>query len=101
MPARSPSDPLRIHPEGREELPLVGVLATRTPCRPNPVAITAVRLIERRDNRLRVLGLDACEGTPILDIKPYLRRGDLVPEAATPGWLAALWAIHDDERSPD
>jgi tRNA (adenine37-N6)-methyltransferase len=89
---------MQVHPEGRQEVPLVGVFATRSPRRPNPIALTTVRLLERRGTRLRVQGLDAYEGTPILDIKPYLRRGDLIPEATIPGWLERLWRIHDQER---
>lgn len=97
-PARPISDSLRVHPEMRDELPLVGVLATRSPRRPNPIAITAVRLLGRRGGRLRVQGLDAFHGTPILDIKPYLRRGDLIPEARMADWLERLYQIHDQER---
>jgi tRNA-Thr(GGU) m(6)t(6)A37 methyltransferase TsaA len=89
---------LRIHPEGREEIPEVGLFATRSPRRPNPIAITAVRLLGRQGNRLHVLGLDACVGSPILDLKPYLRRGDLIPDATTPAWLDHLWQLHDQER---
>jgi tRNA-Thr(GGU) m(6)t(6)A37 methyltransferase TsaA len=87
-----------VHPEGRVEIPQVGLFATRSPHRPNPIAMTAVRLLEHRGNRLRVRGLDAYEGSPILDIKPYLRRGDQVPEAVMPSWLERLWSIHDTER---
>jgi len=90
---------LQVHPEGREDTPLVGVFATRSPRRPNPIALTPVRLLERRGTRLRVQGLDACEGTPVLDIKPYLRRGDLLPEATIPGWLERLWRIHDQNKT--
>jgi tRNA (Thr-GGU) A37 N-methylase len=79
-------------------MPLRGIFATRSPRRPNPIAITAVRLLERQGARLRVQGLDAYQGTPILDLKPYLRRGDLIPEAAMPAWLEQLWRIHDEER---
>lgn len=93
-----PPDSMQVRPEGRAEMPLVGILATRSPHRPNPIAITAVRLLEHQGGRLRVQGLDACEGTPILDIKPYLRRGDLLPEATMPDWLERLWCIHDEER---
>ena len=84
---------LKVHPENREELPLVGVFATRSPVRPNPIGITVVKLLERRGNVLKVLGLDAYNGTPVLDIKPYLRRGDLVEEATTPDWLLHLWEM--------
>ena len=93
-------DSLRVHPEGRAEMPLVGIFATRSPRRPNPIAITAVRLLERQGPRLRVEGLDAYEGTPVLDVKPYLRRGDLVAGAAAPEWLKRMWRIHDQEREP-
>jgi tRNA (adenine37-N6)-methyltransferase len=99
---RSPAGPtsLRVRPEGRPEMPLVGLFATRSPLRPNPVALTAVCLLAIEDCRLRVTGLDAYQGTPIIDIKPYLRRGDLWPEASAPGWIDQLWAIHDLERGP-
>ncbi len=89
---------LHVHPQRRRELPLVGLLATRSPHRPNPVAITAVRLLERRGTHLRVQGLDAFEGTPVLDIKPYLRKGDAIPEASAPDWLEQLWRTGDEER---
>lgn len=88
----------RVHPEGREEMPLVGLLATRSPHRPCPIALTAVKLLEHQGGRLRVQGLDAYVGTPVLDIKPYLRRGDLIPNATVPDWLVELWRIHDEER---
>jgi tRNA-Thr(GGU) m(6)t(6)A37 methyltransferase TsaA len=94
----SPPDALRVRPERKEELPLVGIFATRSPHRPNPIALTAVRLLERHGPLLRVEGLDAYEGTLILDIKPYLRRGDMIPEAQMPDWLERLWRNHDGER---
>jgi len=89
---------LKIHPENREELPLVGVFATRSPVRPNPIGVTVVKLLERRENVLKVLGLDAYDGTPVLDVKPYLRRGDLIEEAITPDWLLHLWELQDSGR---
>jgi tRNA (adenine37-N6)-methyltransferase len=67
-----------------------GVFATRAPYRPNPIGLTVVRLLGREGNRLRVRGLDMLDGTPILDIKPYLTS---VPEAQLKrGWLAAAEA---------
>jgi tRNA-Thr(GGU) m(6)t(6)A37 methyltransferase TsaA len=95
----APPDALRVHPEGRPEMPLVGIFATRSPRRPNPLAMTVVQLLERQGRHLRVRGLDACQGTPILDIKPYLRRGDLRPEASMPPWLERLWDLHDQDRA--
>jgi tRNA-Thr(GGU) m(6)t(6)A37 methyltransferase TsaA len=88
----------RVHPEARPEMPLVGLFATRSPHRPCPIAITPVRLLAHQGARLRVQGLDAYEGTPVIDIKPYLRRGDQIPEATMPEWLEQLWRVHDQER---
>lgn len=87
--------PLHIHPQNRAELPLVGLLATRTPHRPNPIGMTAVRLIRREGNRLHVLGLDAYNGTPILDLKPYIPAGDRI-DAQTPPWVSQLRHLWGD-----
>jgi len=63
-----------------------GVFATRSPRRPNPIALTVVELLGREGSSLRVRGVDMLDGTPILDIKPYLSS---IPEAALRrGWLA-------------
>ena len=78
---------MKMHPKGREDLPLLGVFATRSPRRPNPMGIRAVRLVERNNNILKVKGLDALNGTPILDIKPYSSKHDLVKDAKTPWWV--------------
>ncbi len=79
--------PLKVHPMGKPELPLTGRLATRSPSRPNPVGQATVRLLERRGNILKVKGLDATNGTPVIDIKPYLPRYDSAPEAKAPPWM--------------
>ena len=89
---------LQVHPQGKREMPLVGVFATRSPVRPNPIGVTVVKLLERQENVLKVLGLDAYDGTPVLDIKPYLGRGDLIEEAAMPDWLLRLWELRDSGR---
>ncbi len=83
---------VKVHPQGRQDLPEVGIFATRTPRRPNPIGLTTVKLLGRQGNVLLVLGLDALDGTPLLDLKPYLTRGDLWPEAIGPAWLKQLWA---------
>ncbi|MDY7039287.1 MAG: tRNA (N6-threonylcarbamoyladenosine(37)-N6)-methyltransferase TrmO [Chloroflexota bacterium] len=80
----------KVHPMGQKDLPLVGSLVTRTPHRPNPLALTAVRLLRREENVLVVRGLDAYDGTPVLDIKPYLPPGDLIPEAVAPDWVSTI-----------
>jgi tRNA (adenine37-N6)-methyltransferase len=63
-----------------------GVFATRSPRRPNPIALTVVELLGRDGPRLRVRGVDMLDGTPILDIKPYL--SSIPPERLRRGWLA-------------
>jgi len=78
--------PLKVHPMGKPELPLVGRLATRSPSRPNPVGQATVRLLERRGNILKVKGLDAVDGTPVIDIKPYIPGYDSADDAKAPRW---------------
>lgn len=80
----------KIHPQGREDLPLVGIFATRTPYRPNPLGVTVVRLLKRKGNVLRVVGLDAIDGTPIIDIKPYIPPFDSPPHVEVPDWVEKL-----------
>jgi tRNA (adenine37-N6)-methyltransferase len=63
-----------------------GVFATRSPRRPNPIGLTVVRLLGREGARLRVAGVDMLDGTPILDIKPYL--SNVAAEELRRGWLA-------------
>lgn len=63
-----------------------GVFATRSPLRPNPIGLSVVELLARRDNKLELRGIDMLDGTPVLDIKPYLSN---VPnESLRRGWLA-------------
>jgi tRNA-Thr(GGU) m(6)t(6)A37 methyltransferase TsaA len=78
----------------------VGFFATRTPKRPNPIGIACPRLLRREGNRLVVAGIDAWDGTPILDLKGYYPRDEDRPDATVPDWLTALWAGHDAERGP-
>ena len=75
-----------VSPGGDLHQPGRGILATRSQLRPNPLGVAVVPLVRRRRNILRVMGLDAIDGTPILDIKPYLPRYDSVPEAQIPDW---------------
>lgn len=63
-----------------------GVFATRSPCRPNPIGLTVVELLRREGPRLYVRGVDMLDGTPILDIKPYL--SSVPAEKLKRGWLA-------------
>lgn len=79
---------LKIHPKGRKEIVKVGLFATRSPNRPNPIGVTVVKLLDRRGNILRVRGLDAINGTPILDIKPYT-YADRKANVHTPEWTCS------------
>lgn len=81
---------MKVHPQGREDMPLVGVFACRSPARPNPIGVTRVKLIERYDNLLKVSGLDAATGSPVIDIKPYLPETDLTGKVVLPDWVDKL-----------
>jgi tRNA-Thr(GGU) m(6)t(6)A37 methyltransferase TsaA len=75
-----------------------GLFATRTPKRPNPIGLSIVRLVEIEGNRLSIQDLDLLDGTPLLDIKPYVLEFDERKDARM-GWLAAAkrrQAVSDD-----
>ena len=80
------------HPRGRADWPLVGIFAQRGKNRPNRLGVTVCRIVSVSGTRLEVEGLDAIDGTPVLDIKPVMReflpRGDL----RQPEWSGALMA---------
>ncbi len=71
-----------------------GVFATRAPTRPNPIGISLVRLIRREGTILHLEDVDVLDGTPLLDVKPYVPRFDCRTDART-GWLEAV-----DEQTP-
>jgi len=81
---------LKHHPQGKEDIPFVGIFACRCPQRPNRIAISTVELVKRKDNVLIVKGLDIVDGTPILDIKPYTPQYDNVGKAKVPNWVSKL-----------
>lgn len=85
--------------EGRSELAKVGFFATRTPRRPNPIGVACPRLLRRDGLKLHASGIDAWDGTPILDLKGYSPRDELHPDATVPEWLSELWRQHDRERA--
>ena len=68
-----------------------GVFATRSPRRPNPIGLSTVRLVRREGNVLHVENLDLLDGTPVLDVKPYIPQFDIVPDARE-GWVGAVTA---------
>ncbi len=81
--------PVKVHPQGRDDMPLTGIFATRAPHRPNSIGMSVVNLLECKGSVLKVRGLDAINGTPIIDIKPYLPK-DVVSEARYPEWVSRL-----------
>ena len=91
--ARRPDISLRI--KDLPKLPEIGFLATRTPHRANPIGVSIVKLLSRKGDRLTVQGLDAWDGTPIFDIKPYTRR-DSVAKFQVPSWVKELDRLETD-----
>jgi len=69
---KSKRDVLRVHPRGDLNNPVMGVFATRSPDRPNPLGLHRVKVLEIKDNKLKVGPLEAIDGTPVVDIKPVL-----------------------------
>jgi tRNA (adenine37-N6)-methyltransferase len=67
--------------------PLTGVFATRSPARPNPIAITTCRMLAVRDNIVEIEWIDAFDDSPIIDLKPYIPRNDSLPQAKIPVWV--------------
>jgi len=81
---------LKGHPMGRRDLPLTGIFATCSPARPNPVCLIAVRLLGRKGNVLNVEGLDAVDGSPLIDIKPYVPGYYAVSDARRADWMMQI-----------
>ena len=77
---------LKVIPMGCAGNPKVGVFASRSPSRPNSIGLCVAELAKLEGNILSVKGLDAFEGSQIIDIKPYIPRIDAFPEAAVPQW---------------
>lgn len=69
-------DLLKLHPKGDASRPLTGVFATRTPNRPNPLAVYTAELLEVAGATLRLRGIDAVDGTPVVDLRPHIHRLD-------------------------
>ncbi len=80
---------LKVHPRGRKDMPLLGIFAVRTMLRPNPVGLTLVELVKVEGNVLTVRGLDAFNGTPVLDIKTF-DSWDNAENAKVPEWWTKL-----------
>jgi tRNA-Thr(GGU) m(6)t(6)A37 methyltransferase TsaA len=81
---------MKVHPLGSKDFPLVGTFATHSPARPNSILVTVVRLLKRKGNVLEVTGLDALDGSPILDIKPYLPDQQDSKDIRMPDWMKKM-----------
>jgi tRNA-Thr(GGU) m(6)t(6)A37 methyltransferase TsaA len=80
---------MKVHPRGRRDMPLLGIFAARTPHRPNPIGLTRVKLLKVEGNVVTVQGLDAFDGTPVLDIKPF-DSWDTTEDFKVPAWRTKL-----------
>ena len=80
----------RVHPMGSKDFPLVGTFATHSPARPNSILVTVVKLLERNGNVLKVTGLDAMDGSPILDIKTYMPDMWKQKDIRMPDWVKKM-----------
>lgn len=92
MKAFDPAKQLLRKPRGMEDMHELGVFAQRTKYRPNPIGVTAVALVGIAGSVVRVRGLDALDGTPVLDLKPYIPEFDRVADASVPSWVARVMA---------
>jgi tRNA-Thr(GGU) m(6)t(6)A37 methyltransferase TsaA len=76
-----------------------GVLATRSPHRPNAIGLSAVELVAVEERALRVRGMDLLDGTPILDVKPYVPYADAFPQSRA-GWIDAIDTTQGRHSAP-
>lgn len=81
---------LQRKPQNRDDMPLVGIFSQRGKDRPNQIGMTSVKIVDVSDDLLVVEGLDAINGTPILDIKPYYPVYDCKSNAVVPEWVNRL-----------
>ncbi|WP_062202330.1 tRNA (N6-threonylcarbamoyladenosine(37)-N6)-methyltransferase TrmO [Demequina salsinemoris] len=77
-------------PRGRADWPLLGVFAQRSKSRPNPIGATIVRVLSVDGLTVKVAGLDAIDGTPVLDLKPYIEGFGPRGEVRQPAWASEL-----------
>ena len=90
---------LKTHPKGCTQLPEVGLFATRSPHRPNRIGLTLCRILSIHGNVIKVKGLDALDGSPILDIRaPSLRYYSKFPEMKFADWMFKLKEIFGREK---
>lgn len=77
---------LQVHPRGNAKNPLTGVFATRSPLRPNLIALSLCKIVAVKENVVEIEKIDAFEGTPVLDLKPYAPGQDSAVGVRVPDW---------------
>jgi len=85
-----PARHLVRRPRGQADMPELGIFAQRAKNRPNPLGVTVVELVAVEPDGIRVRGLDAIDGTPIVDLKPYFPEFDSARDARVPEWVGRL-----------
>jgi tRNA-Thr(GGU) m(6)t(6)A37 methyltransferase TsaA len=85
-----PAEHLTRRPRGLPTMPLAGIFAQRAKDRPNPIGVTAVSILAVTSDSVVVRGLDAINGTPVLDLKPYYPQYDRIENAVVPEWVDRL-----------
>lgn len=78
---------LQVHPRGNRQNPLTGVFATRSPARPNLIALTLCEIRSIKGNRIILADIDAFDETPVVDLKPYIPSIDRQTHVRLPSWL--------------
>jgi tRNA-Thr(GGU) m(6)t(6)A37 methyltransferase TsaA len=86
------------HPKGRADWPSVGILAQRAKRRPNRIGVSTCRLIQVDGLRLTVADLDAIDGTPVIDVKPYMEGFSPRGEVREPEWAVELMSTYFADR---
>jgi len=81
---------LQVHPRGNKQNPLTGVFATRSPARPNLVAMSVCKILSVKGNVIEVDTIDAFADSPVLDLKPYIPKLDLRTDATVPAWVMKM-----------
>jgi len=87
-----PPAPYARHPRGNEAWPRVGIFAQRAKDRPNRLGLTTCAIVSLDARRIEVAGLDAVDGTPVVDLKPHVRELGPRGEVRQPGWMDELMA---------
>ena len=78
---------LRVHPRKDKKNPLSGVFATHSPLRPNLIGITLCKIKSIRSNRIEIEGIDAFDGTPVIDVKCYIPSSPAESDIRLPAWV--------------